>query len=66
MSEIALTVSLLSLVAVLGLWIGHIKIRGVGLGIGGVLFGGLFVSHFMAQFDVKLDAHTLHFIQSSG
>lgn len=34
MSEIALTVSLLSLVAVLGLWIGHIKIRGVELGIG--------------------------------
>ncbi|HDL5008345.1 putative transporter [Mannheimia haemolytica] len=66
MSEIALTVSLLSLVAVLGLWIGHIKIRGVGLGIGGVLFGGLFVSHFMAQFDVKLDAHTLHFIQEFG
>ncbi|MDD0824473.1 putative transporter [Mannheimia sp. AT1] len=66
MSEIALTVSLLSLVAVLGLWIGHIKIRGVGLGIGGVLFGGLFVSHFMGQFDVKLDAHTLHFIQEFG
>ncbi|VEI78270.1 putative transporter [Mannheimia haemolytica] len=66
MSEIALTVSLLSLVAVLGLWVGHIKIRGVGLGIGGVLFGGLFVSHFMAQFDVKLDAHTLHFIQEFG
>lgn len=66
MSEIALTVSLLSLVAVLGLWIGHIKIRGVGLGIGGVLFGGLLVSHFMAQFNVKLDAHTLHFIQEFG
>lgn len=66
MSEIALTVSLLSLVAVLGLWIGHIKIRGVGLGIGGVLFGGLFISHFMTQFGVKLDAHTLHFIQEFG
>ncbi|QLB14334.1 transporter [Mannheimia granulomatis] len=66
MSEIALTVSLLSLVAVLGLWIGHIKIRGVGLGIGGVLFGGLLVSHFMGQFDIKLDAHTLHFIQEFG
>lgn len=66
MSEIALTVSLLSLVAVLGLWIGHIKVRGVGLGIGGVLFGGLLVSHFMGQFDIKLDAHTLHFIQEFG
>lgn len=66
MSEVALTVSLLSLVAILGLWIGHLKIRGVGLGIGGVLFGGLFVSHFMAEFNVQLDAHTLHFIQEFG
>ncbi|KAE9539132.1 putative transporter [Ursidibacter maritimus] len=66
MSEIALTVSLLSLVAVLGLWIGHIKVRGVGLGIGGVLFGGIIVSHFMTQMGIKLDPHTLHFIQEFG
>ncbi|MDG6483955.1 putative transporter [Glaesserella parasuis] len=66
MSEIALTVSLLSLVAVIGLWIGHIKVRGVSLGIGGVLFGGILVSHFMTQYGVKLDDHTLHFIQEFG
>ncbi len=66
MSEIALTVSLLSLVAVIGLWIGHIKVRGVSLGIGGVLFGGILVSHFMTQYGIKLDAHTLHFIQEFG
>ena len=66
MSEIALTVSLLSLVAVLGLWIGHIKVRGVSLGIGGVLFGGIIISHFMNQFGIKLDEHTLHFIQEFG
>ncbi|MDG6238840.1 putative transporter [Glaesserella parasuis] len=66
MSEIALTVSLLSLVAVIGLWIGHIKVRGVSLGIGGVLFGGILVSHFMTQYGVKLDGHTLHFIQEFG
>jgi putative transport protein len=35
MSDIALTVSVLALVAVVGLWIGNIKIRGVGFGIGG-------------------------------
>ncbi|MFG7475456.1 hypothetical protein ACGL13_03630, partial [Enterobacter hormaechei] len=40
MSDIALTVSVLALVAVVGLWLGNIKIRGVGFGIGGVLFGG--------------------------
>ncbi|MDG6373258.1 putative transporter [Glaesserella parasuis] len=66
MSEIALTVSLLSLVAIIGLWIGHIKVRGVSLGIGGVLFGGILVSHFMTQYGVKLDGHTLHFIQEFG
>lgn len=66
MSEIALTVSLLSLVSVVGLWLGHIKIRGVSLGIGGVLFGGIIVSHFVNQFGVKLDPHTLHFIQEFG
>ncbi|XPE40431.1 hypothetical protein ACNKHK_24095 [Shigella flexneri] len=43
MSDIALTVSVLALVAVVGLWIGNIKIRGVGFGIGGVLFGGIIV-----------------------
>ena len=35
MSETAITISLLALVAVIGLWIGHFKIKGVGLGIGG-------------------------------
>lgn len=37
MSDIALTVSILALVAVVGLFIGNVKFRGVGLGIGGVL-----------------------------
>lgn len=66
MSEIAITVSLLALVAVVGLWLGQIKLRGVSLGIGGVLFGGILVSHIMGQFNIKLDPHTLHFIQEFG
>lgn len=66
MSEIAITISLLALVAVIGLWIGHWKIKGVGLGIGGVLFGGIIVAHFTNQYGVKLDSHTLHFIQEFG
>ena len=41
MSDIAITISLLALVAVTGLWIGHWKIKGVGFGVGGVLFGGI-------------------------
>lgn len=66
MSDIAIIVILLSLVAVLGLWLGHLKIKGVGLGIGGVLFGGIIVSHFSTLYGVKIDAHTLHFIQEFG
>lgn len=66
MSEIALSISMLSLVAVLGLWIGSWKVYGVGLGIGGVLFGGIFVGHFSTQYGIELDMHTLHFIQEFG
>lgn len=63
MSDIAITISLLALVAVTGLWIGHWKIKGVGFGVGGVLFGGIIVAHFTNQYGLKLDTHTLHFVQ---
>ena len=66
MSDIAITISILALVAVIGLWIGHWKIKGVGFGIGGVLFGGILVSHFTNQYGLKLDGHVLHFIQEFG
>lgn len=66
MSNIALTVSILALVAVLGLWIGSWKIRGVGLGIGGVLFGGIIVGHFTDNYQIVLDSNMLHFIQEFG
>ena len=66
MSEIALTVSVLALVAVVGLWIGNVKIRGVGFGIGGVLFGGIIVGHFVDQAGVALSSPMLQFIQEFG
>ncbi|HHG6984750.1 TPA: putative transporter [Klebsiella pneumoniae] len=66
MSEIALTVSVLALVAVVGLWIGNVKIRGVGFGIGGVLFGGIIVGHFVDQAGVTISSPMLHFIQEFG
>lgn len=66
MSEIALTVSVLALVAVVGLWIGNVKIHGVGFGIGGVLFGGIIVGHFVDQAGVALSSPMLHFIQEFG
>ncbi|PAB17354.1 transporter [Klebsiella pneumoniae] len=61
-----MTVSVLALVAVVGLWIGNVKIRGVGFGIGGVLFGGIIVGHFVDQAGVTLSSPMLHFIQEFG
>ncbi|HAP0375387.1 TPA: putative transporter [Escherichia coli] len=66
MSNIALTVSILALVAVVGLFIGNVKFRGVGLGIGGVLFGGIIVGHFVSQAGMTLSSDMLHVIQEFG
>ncbi|WP_257284288.1 putative transporter [Endozoicomonas sp. SESOKO1] len=66
MSDIAVSISILSLVAVLGLWIGNWRIRGIGMGIGGVLFGGILVGHFVYQMDIHLDSHTLEYIKEFG
>ena len=66
MSDVAISTSLLALVAVLGLWIGHWRFYGVSLGIGGVLFGGIAVGHFVGAFELRLDMHTLQFIQEFG
>ena len=66
MSEIALAICILSLVAILGLWIGSWKIKGVGLGIGGVLFGGIAVGHFAKQYGLVVNLHTLEFIREFG
>ncbi|WP_369599896.1 putative transporter [Hahella sp. SMD15-11] len=66
MSQVALTLVVLSAVAVLGLAIGRLKVRGVGLGIGGVLFGGLIVGHFAHRNGWHLDHAALHFIKEFG
>ncbi|EHP1139182.1 putative transporter [Escherichia coli] len=66
MSDIALTVSILALVAVVGLFIGNVKFRGIGLGIGGVLFGGIIVGHFISQAGMTLSSDMLHVIQEFG
>ncbi|EEY8918863.1 TPA: putative transporter [Escherichia coli] len=66
MSDIALTVSILALVAVVGLFIGNVKFCGIGLGIGGVLFGGIIVGHFVSQAGMTLSSDMLHVIQEFG
>lgn len=70
MNSIAMTIVLLAFVAVIGLWLGHIKIRQVSLGVGGVLFGGIIVAHFLTQFGeqhgLQLDKAILGFCQEFG
>jgi putative transport protein len=66
MGEVALSILILSVVAVVGLWFGNLKIKGIGLGIGGVLFGGILVGHFTNQFGWHLDRHAMHFIKEFG
>jgi putative transport protein len=45
--SVAQAVLVMSVVAALGIAIGSIKIRGVGLGVAGVLFSGILVGHLM-------------------
>lgn len=66
MSEIALAICILSVVAIVGLWIGNWRVYGVGLGIGGVLFGGIAVGHFAKQYGLVVNLHTLEFIREFG
>ena len=52
----------LSIVAALGLAFGNIRVRGISIGIGGVLFAGILVGHF----GVSLDHAVLEFIREFG
>jgi putative transport protein len=48
-NSIATITILISLASFIGILLGNIRIKGVGLGIGGVLFGGIFVG-WLAQY----------------
>jgi putative transport protein len=59
---IAHAVGALAFVCVLGMTLGSLKIRGIGLGTAGVLFAGIFVGHF----GHAVDHHTLDFVKEFG
>ncbi len=74
--SVAHTVLLLGIVAAIGLAIGSIRIKGISLGIAGVLFSGLIVGHFYGpgwwtpppegHYQGGLNEHVLHFAQEFG
>ena len=61
-NPVAYSILLISLVAVVGLGLASIKIRGVGLGVTGVLFAGLIFGHF----GFHLEHHTMEFLREFG
>src|SRR5947199_8751079 len=59
---IAHAVGELAFVCVLGMALGSLKFRGIGLGTAGVLFAGIIVGHF----GNPVDHHTLDFVKELG
>lgn len=60
--SIASTVLFLCLTAFTGVLIGKLEVKNIKLGIAGVLFSGIFISHLGAP----IDAHILHFLRDFG
>jgi putative transport protein len=59
---VAHAVLVLALIIVLGLALSAIRVRGVGLGIAGVLFAGIFIGHL----GYRMDASILAFVREFG
>jgi putative transport protein len=66
MPGIARVILVLALVAVGGLALGAVKIRGVGLGIGGVVFSGIAGGHLANLAGLQFDAEMMDFIRDFG
>ena len=61
-NSIAHAIGVLSAAAVLGLVIGSIRIKGIGLGVAGVLFSGLILGHF----GIRIDHEVMEFVREFG
>jgi putative transport protein len=59
---VAHSLLILSLVAAVGVFLGSLRIRGITMGIAGVLFSGLFFGHF----HYTIDPHVLEFVREFG
>src|SRR4051812_29435759 len=59
---VAYSVLVLAAIAVAGLAIGHLKVRGVQLGVAGVLFAGILFGHLR----LSLTPETLGFVRDFG
>ena len=75
MSTIAFLTLAISVAAVFGILLGSVRYRGIGLGIGGVLFSGIFVGHFSHELygltvrtaeGLTSEGHILSYVQEFG
>lgn len=63
---VALASIALGVAGSLGLWLGGLNWRGIGLGIGGVLFAGIFVGHVAGAAGLQFDAEMMEFVREFG
>lgn len=66
MSEVALVVVALAVAGGLGLLLGNLHWRGIGLGIGGVLFVGIAVGHVSDALGLHFNAEMMEFVREFG
>ncbi|WP_068111294.1 putative transporter [Tropicimonas marinistellae] len=66
LNEVALTVIAISISGALGLLLGRQQIRGVGLGIGGVLFAGIAIGDLSARLGLHFSAEMMEFVREFG
>jgi AspT/YidE/YbjL antiporter-like protein len=59
---VAQAIGILALVCVVGMAIGSVNVRGIGLGTAGVLFAGLIIGHYSKA----VDRETLDFVKEFG
>ncbi|MFV0360444.1 putative transporter [Tropicimonas sp.] len=66
LSEVALTVIAVSIAGALGLLFGRVHVRGVGLGIGGVLFAGIALGDISSRLGLHYSAEMMEFVREFG
>ena len=66
MSLTVITILCISVTSVVGIFIGSLKFKGIGLGVGGVLFAGLLSGYCLEKLNIVLNPEVLAFLKEFG